>query len=104
MLHQNEILSTIKATVTKEVPDSTVYLFGSRAANTSHEESDWDILILTKAKYPKSLKWSIHDKLFPLSLSIGSVFSFVLATYDEWENHPAYYSLQKGIGDQYLLL
>lgn len=104
MITQKEILATIKVIVTKEIPDSKVYLFGSRATNTVHEESDWDILILTEKKYPKSIKWLIQDKLFPLSLSIGSVFSFIIATNDEWENHPAYYSLQKGIGDQYLVL
>lgn len=101
---QKEILATIKVIVTKEIPDSRVYLFGSRATEIVHEESDWDILILTEKKYPKSVKWLIQDKLFPLSLSTGSVFNFILATNDEWENHPAYYSIQKGIGDQYLVL
>ncbi len=104
MKTEKEILETIKVIVTKEIPDSKVYLFGSRAVGTVHEESDWDILILTKQKYPKSIKWLIHNNLFPLSLSIGSVFSFILATDDEWENHPAYYSLQKGIGERYLVL
>lgn len=104
VMTQKEILATIKVIVTKEIPDSRVYLFGSRATDMVHEESDWDILILTEKKYPKSVKWLIQDKLFPLSLSAGSVFNFILATNDEWENHPAYYSLQKGIGDQYLVL
>lgn len=99
-----EILSTIKAIVTTEIPDAKIYLFGSRTTDRVHEESDWDILILTERKYPKSCKWLIQEKLFPLSLSIGSVFSFVLATGDEWENDPAYYSLQKGIGSQYVVL
>ena len=104
MITQKEILATIKVIVTKEIPDAKVYLFGSQATGAHHEESDWDILILTEKKYPKSVKWLIQDKLFPLSLSIGSVFSYTLATNDEWENDPAYYSLQKGIGDQYLVL
>lgn len=50
------------------------------------------------------MKWLIHDNLFPSSLSIGSVFSFVLVTHEEWESSPAYYSLQKGIGEHYLVL
>lgn len=45
---QKEILATIKVIVTKEIPDSRVYLFGSRATEIVHEESDWDILILTE--------------------------------------------------------
>lgn len=104
MINQEEILSAIKALVKEEIPDAKVYLFGSRATGNVHEESDWDILILTEKKYPKSSKWLIVDKLFPLSLSIGSVISPILATNDDWENHPAYYALQKGIGDQYIVI
>ncbi len=104
MKNQEEILSIIKASVQAQIPDAKVYLFGSRATGKVHEESDWDILIITEKKYPKSMKWSILEKLFPLSLSIGSVFSYVLASKDEWENHPGYYSLQKGIGNQYIAL
>jgi predicted nucleotidyltransferase len=104
MYNQEEILSKIKLLVQDVIPEATVYLFGSRVTGKVHEESDWDILILTEEIYPKSLEWLIQDKLFPLSISIGSVFNFILATQDEWEHHPAYYSLQKGIGDQYIRL
>lgn len=104
MYKQDEILAKIKLLVREEIPDAKVYLFGSRVTGKVHEESDWDILILTEKIYPKSLEWLVHDKLFPLGISIGSVFNFILATQDEWEHHPAYYSLQKGIGDQYIRL
>ncbi len=50
------------------------------------------------------MKWKIHDKLFPLSVSLGTVFQFVVATKDEWEHKPGYYSLQLGIKDELLAL
>lgn len=75
-------------------------MFGSGITGEVREVSNWDIVILTEQKYPKPTKWLIHDKLFPLSLAICSVFSSVLATNNEWQNHPAYYSLHTRIGDQ----
>jgi hypothetical protein len=50
------------------------------------------------------MKWKIHDKLFPVSVSAGTVFQFILATHEEWENHPGYYTLQLGIKDQLVAL
>ncbi len=50
MLNKAEILSKIKSLVEDEIPDAKVYLFGSRATGKVHEESDWDILILTSKK------------------------------------------------------
>lgn len=104
MLERNEILRTIKSTVRAEIPDAEVRLFGSRVTGKIHAESDWDILILTQEKYPKRVKWSVYDNLFPISLSIGSVFNVIMITNDEWENAPGYYSLQKGVGNDYILL
>ncbi len=96
------ILSKVSIIIREIIPDAEVFLFGSRVTGNWNEESDWDILILTEKKYSKSVKHLIHDKLFAFGLSNGYVFDFILATKDEWENHPAYYSLQKGIGDQYI--
>ncbi len=104
MENDQEILAKIKSAVLEEIPDAQLYLFGSRATGKVHEESDWDILVLTDKRYPKSVKKGIDEKLFPLSISIASVFSFIITTKEDWKNHPAYYSLQLGIGNQYVNL
>ncbi|HEV8082244.1 MAG TPA: nucleotidyltransferase domain-containing protein [Chitinophagaceae bacterium] len=104
MYNQDEILAKIKSVVLEEIPDAKVYLFGSRVTGKIHEESDWDILVLTQKKYPKSTRRLIDEKLFPLSISVGSDFSFLITTKDDWEKHPGYYSLQLGIADQYIIL
>lgn len=104
MVDQDEILKTIKTLVREEIPESKVYLFGSRARGDWHSESDWDILVLTKNKYPKAMKWKIHDKLFPLSVEAGTIFQFIVATQDEWENNPAYYTFQNSIKNELMSL
>jgi len=97
MYSEKEILAQIKTAIQEIVPDGKVYLFGSRARGDWHEESDWDILVLTEKKYPKAIKWRIHDKLFSLSVSIGTVFQFIVATEEEWEHHPGLYELYLGV-------
>lgn len=101
MYNQEEILAKIKSVVLEEIPDAKIYLFGSRVTGKVHEESDWDVLVLTDIQYPKTIEKIIDEKLFPLSILIGSVFSFILTTERDWKNHPGFYSLQLGIGDQF---
>ncbi len=104
MYSQAEILATIKSAVLEEIPDAQLYLFGSRVTGKVHDESDWDILVLTQIAYPKSIEKKIDEKLFSLSIGASTIFSFIITTRESWLNHPGYYSLQVGIGDQYLSL
>lgn len=104
MDNQDEILAKIKSAVLEEIPDAKVYLFGSGVTGNVHEESDWDILVLTDKEYPKSVGRLIDEKLFALSISVGSVFNFIITTKNDWKNHPGYYSLQLGIGNQFISL
>ena len=94
MNSNNEILIEIKTAIQQEIPDAKIYLFGSRVNGDVHEESDWDILILTQKKYSKEMKWKIHDKLFPLSLKLSAYIDIKLIPEDEWNNNPGYYSLK----------
>ena len=100
MSSDKEILSQIKNAIHEIAPDAKVFLFGSRATGKWHEESDWDFLVLTAKKYPKAVKWRIHEKLFSLSVSIGTVFQFIVATNEEWKHKPGYYALQLEIQEQ----
>lgn len=104
MYSQNEILANIKSVVQEEIPDAHLYLFGSRVSGNVHEESDWDILVLTEKKYPRNVRDILDKKLYDLSVLSNNVFSFIVATQKDWETHPGYYSLQLGIGNQYISL
>ncbi len=99
MLHEHNILALINTKVLSIIPDAKVLLFGSRVTGDVHAESDWDILILTKKKYPKSMKWTIHDKLFSLNIELGIFINILLVQEEEWNSNAAYYSLKKNIGE-----
>jgi uncharacterized protein len=103
MNNQNEILNEIKTIVHHSVPTAKIFLFGSRAEGKTNEESDWDILILTDKKYPKTMRWNIQDSLFPLSVKLHTYIDITLAEENEWYSSPAYYSLRTDIGRHKLL-
>ncbi len=99
MSNKEEILNEIKNTVQQSLPAAKIYLFGSRASGTEQEESDWDILILTEKKYPKSMRWQIQDALFPLSVRLLSFIDITLVAEEEWRSNPAYYCLRTDISN-----
>lgn len=98
------IIQKVKEIVYNYDRDAQLILFGSRARGDWHEESDWDILVLTKEKYSKTIKGIIHDKLFPFSVSVGTIFQFIVANQDDWKHHPGYYTLHLGIENEMVTL
>lgn len=104
MYTNEEILSRIKSTVLEEIPDAKVYLFGSRATGKIHEESDWDILILTKRIADRQLRKKIHYKLFPFNLTIDGIIEATIVNEDDWIESPSYYSLSLSIKDEQIAL
>ena len=103
MPDSSAILSAIKSDVLSIIPDSKVLLFGSRAYDVATEESDWDILILTKDAHPKATKWLIQNKLFPISVKFSAFINLILVQEDEWKTNAGYYSLRKNIGDNLIV-
>ncbi len=91
------VLSEIKSQVHQVLPDAKVLLFGSRARGEATEESDWDILVLTKEKHSKATKRLIHNKLFPISVESAAFINLLLVQEDEWNTNPGYYSLRTNI-------
>ena len=96
------LLPLVKDAVTQIIPDAKVLLFGSRVTGKIHDESDWDFLILTREKYPRSAKSRIQDKLFPLSVDYASFINILLVQEEEWNTNPAYYSLRLNIGQNFV--
>ena len=72
MRDSENILSIIKTTVKKHIPDAEVSLFGSRARETATEESDYDILVVTQneltTKEKMPLKTAIRKDLLKLDI------------------------------------
>ena len=96
-MSDNYILSLIKSSILKVLPQARVSLFGSRAYGIPTEESDWDILILTQHPVDRIIKKAIHDAIFPVSVQIGSFINTLTVQEDDWENSPCYYSLHQTV-------
>jgi predicted nucleotidyltransferase len=105
MSEKQQIISNIKAGVQNVLPDAEVILFGSRAAGTADAESDWDILVIAEEIPDKrNTRITLHNKLFPLSVSIGSFINLLLVTRDEWLQNPSYFSLRHSVTLNHQLL
>lgn len=103
MTSVQETLKSIKAIVQEIIPDADVFLFGSRANNTATEESDWDILIITKQPADKKTKHIVQDALFPLSVHLASFIDIILVNENDWHTNPSYYSLKESISAKSLV-
>ena len=87
MKTDEKILNKIVAAINKTVPDSEIYLYGSRARGDYKKMSDWDLLILLNSKnIPFSLEKKLIDNLFEIELETGEVFSPVIYSKSEWIN------------------
>ncbi|MEA3444185.1 MAG: nucleotidyltransferase domain-containing protein [Bacteroidota bacterium] len=94
------ILNQIKSIVKKNAPSAKVYLYGSRVRGTSHEDSDWDILILlTREKITNDVEEKITDPLYDLEFEVGEVISPMIYTEKEWSAKysvtPFYHNVMK---------
>ncbi len=98
MLTDKEILQKIRASVQEIVPDAKVFLFGSRARGDWHDESDWDILVLTENEVGRNLKNKLHQNLYSVSCEIGGYFiNSIVVQEADWFNNAAYYALRLNV-------
>lgn len=67
-------------------PVVKVILFGSKAKGTSDEESDIDLLVLTKRHLGWVDRKALTDALFEVELKYDVVISALVVSVDEWEN------------------
>ncbi len=96
----SKILNKIKGVASEKIPDSEIYLYGSRARGDYKELSDWDILVLLKRQ---SLSFDseteIMDLFYDLELDTGQVITPLIYSKKDWEeNHsftPLYLNILK---------
>ena len=83
-----QITKEIKQTVLSIDPTAEVILFGSRARGDFHEESDWDVLVLTEGNEveiklkQKQIRNSLHD----LELHVSQVIFAMVYSHNFWES------------------
>jgi predicted nucleotidyltransferase len=66
-------------------PDAELFLYGSRARKTAHEQSDWDILILLNLdSITYEFEKRIIEVLYDIEIETGEIISAMIYTKDEW--------------------
>lgn len=96
-MSQPDLFPKIKVAVHELVPDAKVILFGSQANGTATEESDWDVLVLTKQEVDWALEEKLHKKVFPLNVQMATSISLLIVQEQNWNKNPAYYELRQSI-------
>lgn len=67
-------------------PTADVILYGSQARGDAHEESDFDILILTDNPSDLDFEDRIRNVIYPIELETGCVLSFLVCSKSQWES------------------
>ena len=103
-----DVLNKIKKTILEvarryNIEIDKIILFGSRARGDYREESDWDILIVTKEK----LDWRVRKKFLGEILRIFAkrnmrvdtliIDSNNLEEYKNWEGFVYHYAVEEGL-------
>ena len=87
MSNKDLILSKIKTRIGHIDPEARIILFGSRAREDFHENSDWDFLILTKLNVTRELKNKISDALFEAELETDQVLTGIVQNFNFWKSY-----------------
>lgn len=103
-MNREEILKVIKEKIIGILPDARIMLFGSRARGDWHEESDWDVLVLTNQEVTRELDDKLFDVLYPIVLEIFNPINFILVNENEWLTNPAYLILSHETSNEKILL
>lgn len=82
-----EIISLIKSWIKSKDSNAELILFGSRARDQFHSESDWDLLILLdQTKVGEETKKEFREGLYDIELEIGEPISVFVFSKSVWQN------------------
>ena len=85
MNEQETILNDIKEAVLSVDKTADPLLFGSHARGDWHEESDWDILILTNEEVNDALRLDYIGAILPLEIKYATAINLVLKNRVMWK-------------------
>ena len=90
MKRRELILKKIVDIVEQTVPNSEIYLYGSRARGTFNEMSDWDLLVLLNSQnITFDFETQVINEFYEIELEMGEVITPMIYSKDDWnKNHP----------------
>jgi predicted nucleotidyltransferase len=83
--NQQRALNELKYKLTHEFDIESLALYGSAARGEAREDSDLDLLILTKHPLTRSARHKITDLAFEINLHYGTNLSTVVVDHESWE-------------------
>ena len=86
-----QIFEEIRALKRQILPNEKMILFGSQARGDTHEESDWDLLVLLN-KDKRNFNEDYDKYGYPFSEigdKYGTYISVIIYTKKDWESHPS---------------
>ncbi|OQP61288.1 hypothetical protein A3860_06145 [Niastella vici] len=96
-VRDKETLTTLKTTITTEIPDAAIMLFGNRTKGAYDAKSDWDILVLTGKDHPKTRKWELQEKLFAVTIQQGTRVNLLLVQKAKWYTDKEFETIRERI-------
>jgi uncharacterized protein len=83
---KSEILNKVKGAILKIEPSAKMILYGSRARDDFHENSDWDFLILVDGVVDDKRTDKIRHQLYEIEWETGDVLCSIVRSRAEWES------------------
>ena len=80
-----EIVKEAKAAIQSVEPEAEVLLFGSRARGEAHEESDFDLLVVTPERVSTQERGAYLVPIMPIEQKYMELLSMTFVPRAEWE-------------------
>jgi predicted nucleotidyltransferase len=91
-MNREELLERVKRAVSEMEPDAEIILYGSRAREDSHEQSDWDFLVLLDGPVDDERTDKIRHSLYEIEWQSDEVLCCIVRNRQEW-NSPLWKSM-----------
>jgi len=85
---QLSALEEIKTEIKNKFEIENIILYGSVVRGEMDEESDIDLLIITKNKLQREVRHEITDVVFEVNLKFGTNYSTLVVDKKSWEKGP----------------
>jgi predicted nucleotidyltransferase len=85
---ESQALQKIKSIVTTRFPVERMALFGSVVRGEADEESDIDLLVVTKRPLDRQERHQITDIVCEVNLDYGTNFSTLVVDSQAWDHGP----------------
>ncbi len=103
-ISKGHILSGIKRTVKNVDKHAHAMLYGSRAQNVAHDQSEWNILVILDKNSGLREKVEIERALSTFASDMGQTFDIHYVGMDEWSRDRKTVPLYESIRRQGIIL